>query len=238
MQRAHSVVTIKSVDAETRTIRGLASSPAPDRVGDIVEPSGAQFKLPLPLLWQHKHDEPIGEVTAARVASDGVWISAKLAAEGVSARIDEAWALVKAGLVRGLSIGFRALEQDPLPSGGWRFKAWEMIELSAVTVPANAACTIDTIKALDAGLPSRDVKAVQAQDLSDLPRFPRSLSKADRSLLASGAADQWSGDVLAKASQAGVKFSATETLLLKSLAGLMVQQRWAAERIEELERKQ
>ena len=238
MQRAHSVVTIKSVDAETRTIRGLASSPAPDRVGDIVEPKGAQFKLPLPLLWQHKHDEPIGEVTAARVASDGVWISAKLAAEGVSARIDEAWALVKAGLVRGLSIGFRALEQDPLPSGGWRFKAWEMIELSAVTVPANAACTIDTIKALDAGLPSRDVKAVQGQDLGDLPRFPRSLSKADRSLLASGAADQWSGNVMAKAAQAGVKFSATETLLLKSVAGLMIQQRWAAERIEELERKQ
>lgn len=236
MQRAHSVVTIKSFDAETRTIRGLASSPAPDRVGDVVEPAGAQFKLPLPLLWQHRHEEPIGEVTTARVAADGVWISAKLAAEGISARIDEAWALVKAGLVRGLSIGFRGLDQEPLPSGGWRFKKWEMIELSCVTVPANAACTIDTIKALDTGLPGKPEKA-QPNDPSDFPRFPRGLSDADRSVLATGAADQWAENILTKGATAGVKLSGVETMLLKTIATLAVQQKWAADRIADLEGK-
>lgn len=69
MERAHSIVTIKKIDTDSRTIRGLATSPAPDRMGDVVDPSGAQFKLPIPLLYQHRHDEPLGEVTAARVGS-------------------------------------------------------------------------------------------------------------------------------------------------------------------------
>lgn len=47
-----------------RTIRGLANSGLTDRIGDIVEPKGGRWTLPLPLLWQHKHDQPIGWVRA------------------------------------------------------------------------------------------------------------------------------------------------------------------------------
>ena len=36
-----------------RMITGVATTPTPDRVGDIIEPLGVRFNNPLPLLWQH-----------------------------------------------------------------------------------------------------------------------------------------------------------------------------------------
>jgi len=59
LNRAYSLLTIKSVDDEQRVITGMATTPATDRSGDIVEPGGAEFKLPIPLLWQHNSREPI-----------------------------------------------------------------------------------------------------------------------------------------------------------------------------------
>ena len=57
--RVHSVVTIKAIDDEAREFVGLASTPATDRMDDIVEPSGAEYKLPLALLWQHDRMLPV-----------------------------------------------------------------------------------------------------------------------------------------------------------------------------------
>ena len=54
-------------------------------------------------------------------------------------RLDTAWQEIKAGLVRGLSIGFRPQEYTLLDDGsyGMRFVKWLWLELSAVTIPAN-----------------------------------------------------------------------------------------------------
>jgi HK97 family phage major capsid protein/HK97 family phage prohead protease len=150
LHRAYSTIEIKSVDDDLRIITGIASTPTPDRMGDVVDPKGVSFKTPLPLLWQHKADQPIGHVTAAKVTADGIAITAQIA-KGVLPRIDEAWALIKSGLVRGLSIGFRATE-DPEPikgSWGFTFRKWEWLELSAVTIPANSDASITAIKSID-----------------------------------------------------------------------------------------
>ncbi|EBT3854204.1 phage major capsid protein, partial [Salmonella enterica] len=61
----------------------------------------------------------------------------------------EAWASIKAGLVRGLSIGFRPIEYSFLDEGGIRFLSWDLLEVSAVTIPANAECSIQTVKSFD-----------------------------------------------------------------------------------------
>jgi hypothetical protein len=53
MDRAYSLLEVKAVDDAARVIRGVATTPTPDRVGDIVEPLGVRFKNPLPLLHQH-----------------------------------------------------------------------------------------------------------------------------------------------------------------------------------------
>jgi HK97 family phage major capsid protein/HK97 family phage prohead protease len=152
LNRAYSVLQVKAVDDEKRTIEGIATTATPDRMGDIIETNGVEFKLPLPLLYQHNSRQPIGTVISAKVGKDGITIKAQIAAPGIAGFIDEAWALIKSGLVRGLSIGFRSLEHAFMDdkSGGIRFVRTEWMELSAVTLPANAEATILTVKSADA----------------------------------------------------------------------------------------
>src|SRR5262252_1784333 len=149
LNRAYSLLEIKQVNDDAREITGMATTPTPDRIEDIVEPAGAQFKLPIPLLWQHDSHQPIGQVTAAKVTKAGIEIVAKIA-KGVTDEIDRQWKLIKAGLVPGLSIGFKPLEHEIIPkTKGVRFTKWDWLELSTVTVPANQEATIATIKSLD-----------------------------------------------------------------------------------------
>lgn len=156
INRAYSILTVKAVNEAERTITGIATTPTPDRIGDIVEPTGAEFNLPIPLLWQHDSQQPIGEVTRAKVTKAGIEITAKLAKIQdpplLRNRLEEAWASIKAGLVRGLSIGFKPLESADIADGppfAERFIRWLWLELSAVTIPANAEATIETVKSLD-----------------------------------------------------------------------------------------
>ncbi len=156
--RAYSLLEIKELDDEERVITGIASTPTPDRMADIVVPEGAQFALPIPLLWQHRSDQPIGHVIEAKITKAGIEIVAKIA-KGVSEEIDRAWNLIKSGLVRGLSIGFRGLDTEQIPnSWGLKFETWEWLELSAVTIPANAEASITSVKQFDIGAPAASGK--------------------------------------------------------------------------------
>jgi HK97 family phage major capsid protein/HK97 family phage prohead protease len=164
LDRAYALLTVKALDAERRTITGIASTPEPDRMGDVIEPLGISFKNPLPLLLHHDTHKPVGSVTFTTPTPEGLAFEATLPAvteAGVLRdRIDEAWQSIKAGLLAGVSIGFRPLKPATKTATGLRFPTTEILELSLVTVPANAGATIHTIKSLDlaaSGLhPSRD----------------------------------------------------------------------------------
>jgi HK97 family phage major capsid protein/HK97 family phage prohead protease len=153
-QRAYSVLTVKAVDDGAREIRGVATTPTPDRMGDIVEPLGVKFANPLPLLLHHDSEKPVGTVEFDKPTKNGITFKAKLAKVSdpgvLKDRVDEAWQSLKAGLIRGVSIGFRSLEHSLLKeTGGLRFVQTEVMELSLVTIPANADATIQTIKSFD-----------------------------------------------------------------------------------------
>lgn len=175
MNRAFAVLKLKAVDGQKRTFSGVATTPATDRAGDIIEPKGAKFKLPLPLLWQHDSYQPIGWVTRARVSSSGIEIDGEIAdiPDGgtLKDRLTEAWQSIQATLVRGLSIGFTPLEMEPIdpknPWGPCKFLSWEWLELSAVTIPANQDATITTIKSIDDRLrlaaPGRKTKSASTR---------------------------------------------------------------------------
>jgi len=153
-KRAYSTLTVKAMDDGKRKFSGIASTPSTDRMGDIVEPKGAQFKLPIPLLWMHDASDPVGWVTSAKVTSAGIEIEGEIAdleEEGdLKKRLDMAWQQLKAGLVRALSIGFNPIESARIDGTyGYRFLKWEWLELSAVTIPANQDATIFAIKSID-----------------------------------------------------------------------------------------
>ncbi|MGK0703679.1 phage major capsid protein [Yokenella regensburgei] len=154
LKRACTLMTVKSVNEDERIITGIASTPSPDRDGDVIEPEGAKLRSDTPFLWQHDSSQPIGTCTPVLV-KEGLQITARLVKptpdmpSQLAARLDEAWASIKAGLVRGLSIGFRAIEYSFIDGGGIRFLSWDLLEVSAVTIPANAECSIQTVKSFD-----------------------------------------------------------------------------------------
>lgn len=151
-QRAYSLLEVKALDEDRRTISGMATTPEMDRVGDIVDPMGASFASEIPLLWQHQHDKPVGTAVFGKATKNGIPFTASLPviteSGALKELVDMAWQSIKAKLVRGVSIGFRALEYSFMDDGGIRFVKTEIYELSLVTIPANASATIQTIKAL------------------------------------------------------------------------------------------
>lgn len=154
-QYAYSKFEIKAIDEEQRIITGMATTPTPDRMGDIVEPMGAEFELPLPFLWQHDGMQPVGHVTAAKPSASGIPVTVQLASIDTPGtlrdRLEEAWQSVKIKLVRGLSIGFAPIEYSIIEeSWSYHFIKWAWLELSAVTIPANADASISAIKRYDA----------------------------------------------------------------------------------------
>jgi HK97 family phage major capsid protein/HK97 family phage prohead protease len=155
IQRAYALLHVKGVDVERREFSGIATTPSPDRVGDVVEPKGVQFKNPLPLLLYHDSRLPVGEVKFGKATDAGVPFTASIPdvvePGTLRERTIEAWQSVKYGLIKGVSIGFRALDDgiEVLKSGGYRFTKTEVLELSLVSIPANAEATILSVKQFD-----------------------------------------------------------------------------------------
>lgn len=172
-QRAYGLLEIKAIDEEKREITGIASTPTPDRMDDIVEPDGAEYTLPIPFLWQHNSREAaIGHVIAAKPNKNGIPVTIRIERAGpddspkLKEQLDYAWSAIKKKLVRGLSIGFQPTEWAEIKgSFGYRYTKWDWLELSAVTIPANADCSINAIKSADqtlrAALGAKQKKAVR-----------------------------------------------------------------------------
>lgn len=147
-QTGYSWLTVRSIDEEKRIIEGIATTPQQARDGDIVATEGIQFKLPIPFLWRHK--DPMGNVTDASVSADGIRVRIQVGQAGISTAIDEQWRQIKAGIVRGLSIGFRILEESfSKEIGGYKILKSEWLELSAVPVPADAGAMITSVRSAD-----------------------------------------------------------------------------------------
>ena len=185
MTKAYSVLKVKAItdDGDTRTITGIASTPKQDRDDDIMDMAGARFALPMPFLWQHNHNQPIGEVTNATVTEEGIEITATIVNiedEGaLKTRIDEAWQSIKSGLVKGLSIGFRLLEYNYLEdSYGLHIKEWEWYELSAVTVPANPDGQITSVKKIKQAFSDAQNPTPTPSNVAADPAVPATQTKA------------------------------------------------------------
>lgn len=97
----------------------------------------------IPFLWQHSTRDPIG-VADVQQDTKGLRFDAQLVLEDPQARI--ARAHVKAGSVRGVSIGFDTLKDEI--RGGIRYlKEIILSEISLVTFAANPLARVDAIKA-------------------------------------------------------------------------------------------
>jgi HK97 family phage prohead protease len=129
----------------------------------------------VPMLWQHDEKEPIGKLFLEE-DDHGLKVRGVLTLEVARAR--EAYALLKDGVVRGLSIGYKAIRQ-PVENGIRRLKEIQLFEGSVVTFPMLkvAQVDVDSVKA-DEQAPEQAVEASVA--ITEEEKAGRKISAATR----------------------------------------------------------
>jgi HK97 family phage prohead protease len=153
VRNAHRKVISADVvrQVDEGTVRIVASTDSIDRAGDIVVPSGIQLdryrKNPV-ILFQHDPEKPIAKARSVGVVGNRLEATIEFPPDGVSALSDEVRRLIKAGVLNAWSIGFMPIASEPIdsrePYGAQKFTQIELMEISAVSVPANQdALTIE-----------------------------------------------------------------------------------------------
>lgn len=117
--------------------------------------SGRKVKM----LWQHDANAPIG--VWDEVAEDGNGLRVKGRIMPSIRKGAEAYDLVKAGAVDGLSIGYRTVKSSDR-SGARMIMEAELWEVSLVTFPMNEMARIDAVKAAE--MSERDLERMLTRD--------------------------------------------------------------------------
>jgi HK97 family phage prohead protease len=112
-----------------------------DHGGDVVQAGAYAASLKalaaagrrVRMLWQHDPREPIGVWDEVREDDRGLRVRGRILTE--VARGAEAAALLKAGAIDGLSIGYRTVKAEAAAGGGRRLTELELWEVSLVTFP-------------------------------------------------------------------------------------------------------
>lgn len=150
--RAYAAFEVKAMEDDRRTFSGWATTPALDRVGDRINPLGVKYANPLVLLHQHNHTLPIGSAWFKTPSKKGVQFDAEIPVvsdefRALKDRVDTAWGELKYGLVRAVSVGFRALKYS-FTDQGVDYEEIEVYELSPVSVPALPEAIISAVKSM------------------------------------------------------------------------------------------
>ncbi len=152
------------VDEQERTVTAVISTGAIDRDNEILSPKGADFeqymKNPV-VLWAHDYrDTPIAK--ALWIKKTWKAIKAKLLFADTP-QAEEIYQLFKGGFLNAFSVGFRPtkshrpddkeIAKKPELAGVYRiYDEWELLEFSAVPVPANPEALATAVKSHDVTL--------------------------------------------------------------------------------------
>ena len=127
-----------------------------DRLGDMIEPGAFKSaQPPVPMLFAHDPADPVGAWDAIVEKSDGLHVAGHLLVDDV-ARAREVRALVKAGAVTGLSIGFVTKKAVARKGGGRTIKALELAEISLVSIPMHPGARVTGAKSAAAAIALAD----------------------------------------------------------------------------------
>lgn len=151
---------IVTKDLGDRSVQFTISKEVVDRDGDILRAGGVDFtnymKNPVFLGFHNSHDFPLGKVTKFWVEGDSVKaivyfptleeLSSDPALASEKAKlIDFSYYAYKNGLMNAVSVGFIPLEWTETKTG-YDITKWELLEFSAVAVPANQDAIAEAVK--------------------------------------------------------------------------------------------
>jgi len=145
MNRLNKVFSsnIKAIDDVEQTLTALISTNAVDRMDEVLDPKGVDlknFKNNPVVLWAHDYaQQPIGKALWTKRSGDGIISKIKFANTQFAQEVFE---LYKGGFLSAFSVGFipKEHEDEDVKGQGFprrKFTKWELLEFSAVPVPAN-----------------------------------------------------------------------------------------------------
>lgn len=147
-------------DMGNRTVRFTISKEVVDRDGDILRASGVDFtnymKNPVFLSFHNSREFPLGKVTKFWVEGNSVKADVYFPTiEELSTNPDQAsekaklvdftYNCYKTGMLNAVSVGFIPLEWIETENG-FDILKWELLEFSAVAVPANQDAIAEAVK--------------------------------------------------------------------------------------------
>lgn len=150
-RRTFIASAVKAIDSEARTIRAYASTNAWDRYGERFEADAfkggmANYEKNPVVLFAHDYtQEPVAKMVSHEFDSKGLILTMKFAD---TEKAKQVFSLYEGGFMSAFSVGFRplevAFEERVKGSGemGAVFKRAELLENSAVPVPANPEAVV------------------------------------------------------------------------------------------------
>jgi len=121
-----------------------------DRGNDLILPGAFKRSLRergakgVKLLWQHDPKEPVGIIDDLYEDTRGLFVHGRLILDVDRAR--EAYRLLGAGALDGLSIGFHTLKSNQRSDGVRLLREVDLWEISLVTFPMNEQARISSFK--------------------------------------------------------------------------------------------
>lgn len=166
------IETKAAPDDDELLITGYASTDDKDRMGDVIladawKQAGAldnYLKNPVVLAY-HDMSKPIGKTIDHTVDKKGLKITAK-----ISKAAGDIAQLIKDGIVSTFSVGFMVKDADyDSTTDIFVIKAVELLEVSVVTIPANASATFSVAKNFNSSEEYEEFKKQfnKSQDISE-----------------------------------------------------------------------
>ncbi len=163
------LISVKQVG--DNTLRFIISNGSLDRDHDTIASDGwelANYRKNPVVLWAHSHSSPpIGKANAILIEDDALIAEAEFTGPDLNAFGDMIFKLYQGGFMRAVSVGFMPLEWVWVDEqGGFRFEKQELLEFSAVPVPANPEALL---VARSSGIDTSAMKAWAEKLLDEWP---------------------------------------------------------------------
>ena len=135
------------VTDDTGAIAGIAwpFDAGADRSGDLIERNAFIANPPLPMLFSHDPEMPVGVWDEISETPRGLQVKGHLLVNDV-AKAREVHALVKSKALTGLSIGYSVKSATARKGGGRLIKSLELVEVSLVAIPLHPGARVTSAK--------------------------------------------------------------------------------------------
>jgi phage head maturation protease len=148
--RSASTTAMRDIQPSDLNFLFEVSNNSVDRAGDSIDPNGidtAEFSRNPVVLNAHDSSQlPIATSSMPWVSGSSLMAVARFPAPGISPASDQVAAAIRAGLVKGCSIGFVPVKwsfsKDPSRPMGINFSSVKMLEYSCCSIPCNPGCLL------------------------------------------------------------------------------------------------